>query len=222
MGIIYEISFENEKYRYVGSTKKSLERRIYQHIGELNRNVHINKIMQNVYNKHKESMIYKVIEDKIPLELLIQREQVYIDKLEYNLNICKIANIPPTHYKRLSLYNLYGNLIKVFETREEASKFIGVCKDTVGKYKNTVCLKDYYVCDNDLYSESFIEIPVRRVGKYDLDGNLVKIYNEPTQAMKEIGKPNTHVFAVLRNKQKTCFGYTYRYIDNKIIDKIKI
>lgn len=221
-GLIYEISFDNGRYKYVGSTKKSIEERIYQHVGELNRNQHINQIMQNVYNKYKDSMQYNILEDKILLNNLIEREQFYIDNPKYNLNICKKADIPPTHYKKLSLYDLYGNLVKICNTREEVADIIGVCKEMVGKYKNIVCLKNYYVCDSELLNEKEIIIPVRRVGKYDLDGNLINIYNNPTDIAKEINKANSYIFNVLKGKRKTAFGFTYRYINDKIINKIEI
>lgn len=119
-------------------------------------------------------------------------------------------------------YKYVENLIKICNTREEVSKIIGVCKEMVGKYKNITCLKNYYICDFNLFNESKIIIPVTRVGKYDLNGNLIKIYNNPTDIANEIGKQNSYIFNVLKGKRKTAFGYTYRYINNKIINKIEI
>ena len=298
IGYIYELSFLNDVYKYVGSTKNDVNIRYKQHINELIKGTHGNTFMKNIYNKYKTEPIFKIlceIED-CNIEKLLKKEQEYIDSGDFNLNICKIAGapqavkvkviqydldgnyikvwestkeaslslninattirnctyglcksagkfqwrkwsdnfsqnigkllqtkpIPPVIYKKLSIYDLYGNLIKVCNTREEVSNIIGVSKKTIGKYKNIKCIKNYYICDSDLYSANFIEIPVKRVGKYNMKGELVKIFNEPTQAMNEIGKPNTHIFAVLNNKQKSCFGYTYRYIETKIINKINI
>ena len=49
----------------------------------------------------------------------------------------------------------------------------------------------------------------RKVGKYDLDGNLVKIYDSATAAEKENG---TSVWKVLNGTNKTQKGYTYKYL----------
>ena len=49
----------------------------------------------------------------------------------------------------------------------------------------------------------------RKVGKYDLEGNLVKIYDSATAAEKENG---TSVWKVLNGTNKTQKGHTYKYL----------
>lgn len=49
----------------------------------------------------------------------------------------------------------------------------------------------------------------RKVGKYDLEGNLVKIYDSATQAEKENG---TSVWKVLNGTNKTQKGHVYKYL----------
>lgn len=49
----------------------------------------------------------------------------------------------------------------------------------------------------------------RKVGKYDLDGNLVKIYDSATAAEKENG---TSVWKVLNGTNKTQKGHVYKYL----------
>ncbi len=50
----------------------------------------------------------------------------------------------------------------------------------------------------------------RKVGKYDLEGNLVQIYDSATAAEKENG---TSVWKVLNGTNKTQKGYVYKYLD---------
>ena len=49
----------------------------------------------------------------------------------------------------------------------------------------------------------------RKVGKYDLDENLVKIYDSATAAEKENG---TSVWKVLNGTNKTQKGHTYKHL----------
>lgn len=51
---------------------------------------------------------------------------------------------------------------------------------------------------------------IRKVGKYDLDGNLVKIYDSVNEAKRENG---SCIVNMLRGKQKTAKGHIYKYIE---------
>lgn len=134
----------------------------------------------------------------------------------------KYNPVPPLRKKRINVYDLYGNIQYRCEDRLECFSKIGLPEPYVHVVKNTKIYKNYFVCDAEKFDADFITIPITRVGKYDMNGDLIKIYGEATQAMTEIGKPSSHVFAVLKGKQKKCFGFTYRYINDKIITKIQI
>lgn len=129
---------------------------------------------------------------------------------------------PPIRYKTINIYDLYGILKYKCVSRKDCEEKIGIPETYIHVVKNKKLYQGYFICDEDMYNSEIITIPIRRVGKYDMQGNLIKIYGEPTEAMKEINKPNSYIFAVLKGKQKSCFGYTYRYIDNEILKKIKL
>ena len=50
----------------------------------------------------------------------------------------------------------------------------------------------------------------RKVGKYDLDGNLIKEYPSKSKAEKENGRGLAHV---LEGRDKTHKGFVYKYLD---------
>ena len=52
-GIIYELTFLNGKYKYIGSTKRDLIIRYEEHLKALYGDKHVNIIMQNIYNKYQ-------------------------------------------------------------------------------------------------------------------------------------------------------------------------
>lgn len=59
------------------------------------------------------------------------------------------------------------------------------------------------------YNKQINRCKKRKVGKYDLNGNLVKIYESATQAEKENG---TSVWKVLNGTNKTHKNHTYKYL----------
>lgn len=92
---IYKITNTiNNKY-YIGSSD-DVYKRWKDHIYYLNRNKHINKHLQNAWNKYDEEYFKFEIIEKCNHKDKFIREQFYLDKLnpfdENGYNICKQAN----------------------------------------------------------------------------------------------------------------------------------
>jgi group I intron endonuclease len=93
-GIYRIINSANGKI-YIGSSI-DLDRRRKQHFVELLKDEHCNSHLQNAYNKYgKENFTFEILEiitdqDNIK-QVLLDREQFYIDTLNPEYNICKIA-----------------------------------------------------------------------------------------------------------------------------------
>lgn len=96
---IYQILSKHNNKRYVGSTYL-LTKRINEHKRRLKNNKHENQHLQNHYNKYgKDDLVYSVLEfiqveelDKEQTKtLILEREQHYLDTLNPEFNICKIA-----------------------------------------------------------------------------------------------------------------------------------
>lgn len=67
----------------------------------------------------------------------------------------------------------------------------------------------YEKVDNILKYENIINTkPKNKVAQYDLQGNLIKIYDSVTECRKEF--PN--LLRVIRGERKHCNGYTFKYI----------
>lgn len=87
---IYQILNLENNHSYIGSTC-NLDRRKRRHFTELNCNIHHSIYLQRAYIKYsKDKFEFKVLEycDK---EQLLEREQYYLDELNPEYNICKIA-----------------------------------------------------------------------------------------------------------------------------------
>lgn len=94
-GYIYKILNKVNGKFYIGSTKNLVKRRS-DHIAGLTQNKHPNQYLQNAYNLCKGNFKFLVIEviEDCTRELLIEREQYFIDTLEPHYNIHKIAYSP--------------------------------------------------------------------------------------------------------------------------------
>jgi len=90
---IYKITNIVDGKFYIGSSK-NIRRRWQRHKTDLRNNYHCNSHLQNAWNKYGESSfkfkVIKLVNDK---DLLLEREQFYIDSLDccnrnigYNLN----------------------------------------------------------------------------------------------------------------------------------------
>lgn len=80
---------------YIGSSNRLYGRK-KEHFRELKNNKHDNSKLQNYYNKYgKGSLFFEVIEYAYP-DVLLQREQYYIDTLKPKYNHCKVAGKPPS------------------------------------------------------------------------------------------------------------------------------
>lgn len=90
------------KYYYIGSSN-NIQRRITKHLQHLKENKHINKFLQNAYNKHRTKFAYEIIEETEEKKLLLI-EQKYLD-LYYGkegcLNLTPVANKPPSARGRI-------------------------------------------------------------------------------------------------------------------------
>lgn len=81
---------------YVGSASKSLRDRLNMHRTYLNRGVHVNRYLQNAWNKYGESAFaFTVAEFVDDLNKILEREQVWID-LYYALGEKYCYNLQPT------------------------------------------------------------------------------------------------------------------------------
>lgn len=107
---------------YVGSSN-NLETRKNSHFNRLNRNEHENSKLQNCFNKNGNNFEFIILE-KCEENILIKREQYYIDNIKPYYNICKIAGrtfgyVQSKESKEqmsVSKKQLYANGFKVWNT----------------------------------------------------------------------------------------------------------
>lgn len=88
---IYQIISNLKKDRiYIGSAINFYQRK-HIHLSQLKNNRHHSKKLQNHFNKYGEKDLEFSILEECPTELLIEKEQMYIDTLNPYFNISKTA-----------------------------------------------------------------------------------------------------------------------------------
>lgn len=89
--VIYKIESKRSRKKYVGSALNSCKRKSL-HFRLLKQNKHHNIILQNHFNKYGiDDLRFIILEKDINKDVLIEREQYYIDTLKPEFNICKKA-----------------------------------------------------------------------------------------------------------------------------------
>lgn len=128
LGGIYQIKNTINNKIYIGSAK-NIDIRIKDHKCRLNNNKHINKKLQNAWNKYgPQGFIFEVLEVVTRFEDLIMREQTYLDCLVY-------ASSNDSRFHNLS-YNICrkaGSRLGIKEDEETKIKRSKIQKDVMAR-----------------------------------------------------------------------------------------
>ena len=226
-----EISaYDHNKY-YVGITKRNVKTR-------WGNNGNAYKPSKSKSGKYCESRFWNAIQkygwDNIKHEILAEHltndeaclmEQLLINILkssesEYGYNIQRGGySTSPKNLKKINQYDLNGTYIKTWESVVEAAKSIkrfptdisAVCKNqrkSAGGFMWKF-YDEYSDCTNiDSYNPILL-----KVGQYDLDGNLIKIWNSIKEASEylNIKYDNIQIAAFVPNRQTGGYLWVSKY-----------
>ena len=192
---IYRIGFDTYNKVYIGSTSYIRKRKEY-YLRHLKAGTHPSPYLQNVYNIHKDSCYFEVLEITSDL---FEREQWYLDNYNNLLNICKVAGKPPgpNDYSRVSksLKQYYANknqslyleikeLIKQGLSHPEIVKQKGCSTKTVSKVREMFDL-EYNTKTLPIKSIKTIKRYFRFINFKELRRGLkAEVYNKLTQKYK--------------------------------------
>lgn len=124
-----------------------------------------------------------------------------------NFSIAKSESIK---YRKVYQYSLSGEYINEFDSYLSAQKHIGKNGlSTALRLGRTFAGFQWKFEKLDKIDSVEIKHSARKVGQYDLSGNLIKIYNTVTECTKDF--PGCR--HVLHNKYKTSGGYVFKYIE---------
>jgi group I intron endonuclease len=209
---IYKITILNNIY--IGSSS-NLARRLWEHEWRLKNNKHNNNHLQNVYNKYNiENFITEILE-YCKLEVLLEREQYYIDLLNPNLNKAPVSGttLGLKLTKEQCLTRKLNNLGRKHskESIEQRVSKIKGRKYSEEHRKNISNSKKGKSLSKE-HKEKLINGNKKSVGCYNQDGVLIKIYTCAKEALSD-GYTPTNVTRCCKNKLRTHKKLIWKYYD---------
>lgn len=130
--------------------------------------------------------------------------------LEFQFNYSKACK-SSLKGKHVFQYNLNGEFIKEYSSCSEAEQALNVKRglSTALKLGRTFAGFQWRFEKLDSLESVEIKCQARKVGQYDLNNNLIKVFNTVTECRKEFSGCRQ----VLSGKYKTSGGYIFKYIE---------
>ena len=151
---------------YIGSSV-NIKKRWKIHINNLRLNKHVNRKLQNHYNKYTECDLKFTILKECLKEDLIKEEQRFIDKLNPYFNICKVAGSLLGHRHSIETKDKLSKIAKKRKHSQATKDKIAISRTgNIGGNKNNIGKYHHSQEQKDKISEAaklrFINDPERR------------------------------------------------------------
>jgi len=176
----------------------------------------------------KDLLYQKYIIENLSMPELSEELEVSQKTIFTNLKKCNIQKDKESWKEQLSTnpkkvvlqYDLFGNLVKEWETLKDIKGFGNVSHCCRGELKTAGGFiwryKDEFF---DLGLDNLISEKLKSVDQYDLLGNYIKTYISIAQAEKE--NNTTNIASCLSGKYKSSGGFIWKYKGDKILNSYK-
>ncbi len=224
---IYKIQNILNNKIYVGSASSNggFRKRWNEHKSGLRRNKHTNKHLQSSWNKYgEESFVFEIIETCC-VENVLEKEQYYINLLQPEYNICKIAG----NTLGIKLSNNHKKQISEFAKLRVGDKnpFYGKKHSEETKKFNSEQMKERINKNGPLHfgikhseetknkqskvklgKKSPLRIPVYQL---DLNDKIIKLWESATHAAKGLNKSDGNIISACKGRLKIVYGFKWKY-----------
>lgn len=159
-------------------------------------------------------------EDAYNLEKIIVSEEFIRREDTYNIKLGGEGGCPEQLKTKVYMYDLDGNFVREFNTTAECNRYFLPDAAGGGHVPRAIRLGHLF----HGYQLSYEKVPFmkkfekkkpknqgKRIGRYDLDGNLLEIYKH-TNACMAAGYHN--VRQNLKGITKQCKGFVFKFIDD--------
>ena len=167
-------------------------------------------------------------EEAYNLERILVNQDFIKRKDTYNIKLGGSGGCPECSKKKVYMYDSNGVFLKEFNTLKEcmdeidpnahnqshisrAIKYGTRVRNYQFSYEKVPHMKQYKILyDGDKKSKALRNRDMRKVGKYDDDGNLLEVFDNSAKAKKSGYK---NVYSVLNGTRKHCNGYVFKYLE---------
>ena len=132
--------------------------------------------------------------------------------------------IRKTNAKKVVQYTLTGILVNTFDSIDQAAISLGrkayksqiccCCKHTLKSALNYV-----WRYDGDAFSYHQDIHYTRQIEQYDLNNNLLKIWNSEADIHRSLGISQGNIYACCAGRRKTAGGYIWKYYEKENEEK---
>lgn len=215
---------------YIGSSV-NVKKRFKEHLGLLRRRKHVNRFLQNAFNKYGEQYFDFILVCNCSENLQFYLEQVYIDSCNPTYNIVKNVEGSPMKGRKHS--NKSKELMKGRDCwnkgiprtekerilmsirRKEVAKNTSIDKKILYKNRTSSFLKENKPFKNKNHSDFFKE----DIRNFKIKGRKKilchqngKIYLAQNDIHKDLGIKQGHISENLNGKRPNVKGYTFEYL----------
>lgn len=148
----------------------------------------------------------------------------YEFKRNENLPLNEIPDVHNvTFTRKVDMYNLNGDFIKMFDSPTSAAKFCNASTSNICSVCNGKSFKckgyifkyhEHKLTENDIYNanKKYNSKLKKKVKQMTLDGNLIREYESISEAAKAIGKGREGIRDCCNGKQSTAYGFKWKTI----------
>lgn len=219
---VYRISFGNGCNKsYIGSTTESFDIRLKRHLYDLKRDKHCNIMLGKAYKKYGNPL-FSIIEicDK---NKCLEREQYWIDSLQPEYNICKVAGntlgVKPSKETlekmstKVDVFDLHGNFVNTFQSISEAAKITKADSTTICKViRDEIGTSGKFMFrKHGLYQklEPYSKTTSRSVLCYKKTGEFIRKYDSLLEAGKDLGINHGNISRSMSN-DTFCYDFIFK------------
>ena len=216
---------------YIGSASVFKDRK-HTHFSLLRRDKHHSIVLQRAYKKYgKDKFVFEIVE-KCDKNVLLEREQYYMDTLNPEYNCSKIAGrtigVKSSRRRPVIQYDLSGNKLKVWDCLLDVMKAFNLSNSSkITKCCNLERNKCYgfvwrYADDNIKFSIR-TKMRGKHIAQVNEDGEIIKAWETLKECAREFNVPPSRISVVCNNKNryKTLNGKLFKYMTPEEIDKYR-
>ena len=169
-------------------------------------------------------MVFDTYEEALKQEAIIVNEEFVKNPMTYNATVG--GGLPPLLTVKMYQFDLKGNLIKEWESQTEINNYFGTHVNFADIIRNKRTFAGYLWSYDKFITLDNIKTETNHgfISQYDLDGNLIRLYKNTTDAAEELNFIREYITqAVFRKKPYKNFYFLKSDVDIKEVlsDKFK-